>query len=134
MDEISQEIFNLLKGANYKLRLFTQDGHKTLEPSEASRFYVFEKDLMVTVRQDDGSYEVVIQAGNGFNISDHLDLMDSLKKIVHSHLGNFSVRKFDKTLEPKDFKHQNVQESQVFSRPFGTIKTSYVKAPNRDFY
>jgi hypothetical protein len=131
MDEISQEIFNLLKGANYKLRLFTQDGHKTLEPSEASRFYVFEKDLMVTVRQDDGSYEVVIQAGNGFNISDHLDLMDSLKKIVHSHLGNFSVRKFDKTLEPKDFKHQNVQESQVFSRPFGTIKTSYVKAPNR---
>jgi hypothetical protein len=57
--------------------------------------------------------------------------MDSLKKIVHSHLGNFSVRKFDKTLEPKDFKHQNVQESQVFSRPFGTIKTSYVKAPNR---
>lgn len=130
MDDISQELFNILKGANYKLRLFTQDGHKTLEPSEATRFYVFEEDLMVTVRQDDGSYEVVIQAGNGFNISDHLDLMDSLKKIVHSHLGKFSVRKFDKTIEPKDFKHQNVKESQKFSRPFGSIKTSYVKAPN----
>jgi hypothetical protein len=86
---------------------------------------------MVTVRQDDGSYEVVIQAGKSFNISDHLDLMNSLKNVVHKHLGNFSVRKFDKVIEPKDFKHQNVIESQAFSRPFGTIKTSYVKAPNK---
>ena len=52
MDELSEELFNILKGANYKLRLFTGEGVKTLQPKEATRFYAYDQDLMVTLRKE----------------------------------------------------------------------------------
>ena len=43
--ELSTEIFNILKGANIKLKLFDAQGAKTLDPETASRFYAYEDDF-----------------------------------------------------------------------------------------
>jgi len=68
VEQLASEIFAILKGANYKLRLFTADGVKTMDPEEATRFYAYDQDLMVSIRQDEARTEVVVQAGEGYNI------------------------------------------------------------------
>lgn len=111
VDKVAEEIFNVLKGANYKLRLFTSDGIKTTKASEATRFYAYDQDVMVTIRQEDAKIELLVQAGNNYDIPDNRALLDSIKSIAHKSLGEFTVRKFNKKIEPKDFAHQNVTEA-----------------------
>ena len=79
MTNIADEIFNILKGSNYKVRLFTSEGIKTLNPEEATRFYAYDQDLMVTLRQDEAKNEIVVQAGAGYDIPGNKKLLDSVK-------------------------------------------------------
>lgn len=128
MNELSEELFNILKGANYKLRLFTGEGVKTLQPKEATRFYAYDQDLMVTLRKEDAKTEILVQAGQDYDIAGNRKLLDSIKSVAHKNLGEYTVRKFDKKIAPKDFAHQSVVQ-EGFSKPFGSIKTSYIKMP-----
>ena len=44
---LAEELFNVLKGANLKLRLFDTDGQKTLDEDQAARLYAFEDDMLI---------------------------------------------------------------------------------------
>lgn len=127
MNDVSEDIFNILKGAKYKLRLFTEQGKKTLNPEEAHRFYAYDQDLMVTIRKEDTDFEILVQAGKDYDVISNKDLLNSIKKVAHNSLGEYTVRNFDKNITPKDFAHQ---VSEGFSKPFGSVKTSYIQSPN----
>lgn len=130
MNDIANEIFNILKGANYKLRLFTKDGTSTLDDANATRFYAYDQDLMVSLRQKDDNIEIVVQAGTDYDIPGNSELLKSIKTVAHNNLGEFTVRKFNKSITPKDFAHQSVTEGKAFGKAYGSIKTSYIPAPN----
>ena len=108
--QLSQEIFNILKGANIKLKLFDPAGNKTLDPERSARFYAYDKDFLVTIREEDDLTELVVQAGASFNFNEHKDLLDSIKKAGHNAMAEYNIRKFDKNIEPKDFAHDVVNE------------------------
>ena len=42
---LAEELFNILKGANLKLRLFDTNGQKTLEQDTAARLYAYEDEI-----------------------------------------------------------------------------------------
>lgn len=127
MENLAQEIFNILKGANLKLVLYNTAGEKTMEPTEATRFYILDDDLMVSLVMDDGRVETLVQMGKGFELTANKALMASIKSATHKAMGEFTLRKFEKNIEPKNFSHQNVQES--FGKAFGSMKTSYITMP-----
>ena len=127
MEQLAEEIFNILKGANLKLVLYNSAGQKTMEPTEADRFYVINDDLMVTIRLDDSRFEVLVQVGKDFDLNSNRALLSSIKSATHKAMGEFTLRKFNKNIQPKDFAHQSVKES--FSRAHGGIKTSYITMP-----
>lgn len=129
MEDLAVDIFNILKGANFKLKLFNSEGVKTLNPEEANRFYAYDQDLMITIRYEDGKLHTVLQAGEDFNIQQHKDMLNAIKSLTHKKLGQYDIRKFSKNITPKDFSHQSVTESKNFGRAFGSIKTSYVNFP-----
>ena len=101
--ELSTEIFNILKGANIKLKLFDAQGAKTLDPEEASRFYAYEDDFLVTKRVENEDTEIVVQAGVDFSFDKNKAMLDSIKKAGHNAMAEYNVRKFDKNIVPKDF-------------------------------
>ena len=125
MEELAKEIFDILKGSNYKLRLFDISGNQTAEPMEATRFYAYDQDLLVTMRVDDGELAVVVQVGKDYNTSSNFTVIKQLKNAVHNNLGDFTVRKFSKNIEPKDFSHQSITEG-AYGKSYGSVKTSYV--------
>ena len=128
METVSQEIFNIIKGANYDVVLFTEGGEKTLDANAATRFYVSEHDMMISVRSENNKLELVVQLGADFDINANKTLLDSFKSAVHKQMGEYTVKRFDKNIEPKDFSHQSVTEG--FSKAFGSVKTSYVQLEN----
>ena len=128
MATVSEEVFNIIKGANYDVVLFTDSGEKTLDPESAARFYISDNDMMISVRSEDNKLELVVQLGSDFDIAANKTLLDSFKSAVHKRMGEYTVKRFDKNIEPKDFSHQSVTEG--FSRAFGGVKTSYIQLEN----
>lgn len=128
MATVSEEVFNIIKGANYDVVLFTDSGEKTLDPESATRFYISDNDMMISVRSEDNKLELVVQLGSDFDIAANKTLLDSFKSAVHKRMGEYTVKRFDKNIEPKDFSHQSVTEG--FSRAFGGVKTSYIQLEN----
>ena len=108
--QLSQEIFNILKGANIKLKLFDPIGNKTLDPEMSARFYAYDQDFLITIRDEDDQVELVVQAGASFNFNKNKDLLDSIKRAGHNAMAEYTIRKFDKNIEPKDFAHETVKE------------------------
>lgn len=131
MEELANQIFDILKGANYKLRLFTESGIKTINPDEATRFYAYDQGLMISMNINEGQLEVIAQAGDSYDVTKNTELLKAIKVATHKHLGEYTVRKFNKKITPKDFSHQSVKPVvEGFSKAYGTIKTSYVQSPN----
>ena len=101
MEQLAEEIFNILKGANLKLVLYNSAGQKTMEPTAADRFYVINDDLMVTIRLDDSRFEVLVQVGKDFDLNSNRALLSSIKSATHKAMGEFTLRKFNKNIQPK---------------------------------
>ena len=101
-----------------------------MDETEATRFYSYDQDLMVSIRQDNDNVEIVVQAGADYDVPGNSELLKSIRKVAHKNLGEFTVRKFNKSITPKDFAHQSVTEAQAFGKGFGSTRTSYIAAPN----
>jgi len=108
--QLSQEIFNILKGANIKLKLFDPEGNKTLDPESSARFYAYDNDFLITIRDEEDGVELVVQAGASFNFDEHKDVLNSIKNAGHNAMAEYNIRKFDKNIELKDFAHDVVKE------------------------
>jgi hypothetical protein len=83
---------------------------------------------MISLRSEDNKLELLVQVGSDFNIDANKPLLNSFKSAVHKQMGEYTVKRFDKNIEPKDFSHQSVTEG--FSRAFGSVKTSYIQLEN----
>lgn len=127
MDKLALEVFNIIKGSNFNVSLFTSAGQRTLDTEDATRFYLTDDDLMISLRIDDNKTELVVQAGKDFDVIKNKSFLNSLKSAVHKYMGEFTVRRFDKNITPKDFSHQSIAEG--YSKAFGSIKTSYIQLP-----
>jgi len=124
--QLSNEIFNILKGANVKLKLFDPMGNKTLDPELSARFYAYDNDFLVTIREEEDEVELVVQAGASFNFDKHKDVLDSIKQAGHNAMAEYSIRKFDKNIEPKDFAHDVVKEDDRTEKAMKDMQPSAV--------
>jgi len=124
--QLSQEIFNILKGANIKLKLFDPMGNKTLDPELSARFYAYDNDFLVTIREEEDGVELVVQAGASFNFNEHKDLLNSIKKAGHNAMAEYNIRKFDKNIELKYFAHDVVKEDDRTEKAMKDMQPSAV--------
>lgn len=124
MESLSTEIFNILKGAGYKIRLYGDNGKETLDTEEATRLYAVNQNLIVTIVEEDNKLEAIVKVGNNFDIKNNRDILNAIKAVTHKRLGEYTMRKFDKNIAPKDAVNEG------FSRAEGSTKTSYIKLEN----
>ena len=94
--DISEKVFNLLKGHGFELKTFDQDGKIVLDPQEGTRFVCDEPNVLVRV--DDLEKEISMQTSEDF--ADH-NLRNLLKELAQDSLLSFDFRVFDKQLKPK---------------------------------
>ena len=94
--DISEKVFNLLKGHGFDIKTFDKDGKIVIDPQEGTRFVSDEPNILVRI--DDMEKEISLQTSEDF--ADH-NLRNLLKELAQDSLLSFDFRVFDKQLKPK---------------------------------
>jgi len=127
-EQISEKVFNLLKGFGFKIESFDKEGKITVNPAEATRFVVQEPNILVRV---DNSNDTII-LNTSADLSEH-ELRPMLKNLSQDYLLNFDYKVFDKKIKAKGEQADIVRNSEKdmadvmegFDTMTGSTKTSY---------
>ena len=123
-DNLSEELFQVLKGSGKTLTLYGDDGNKTYEPKKARRVFATPDNIMVSVVEAGSDSEVKLYLSQSTDVRNISKLINTLRQITTRYNVLFNVRKYGRELQPKDFAYQaSVTEAAMW----GTTKTSYQK-------
>ena len=127
---IADKIFDFIKAFGEDVVLFTQEGESTLDSAQAKRFYLKDSKVMVHFDTNESKSEIRVSYGGERPIQEFRKLFAGLKAIAHKNLIEFSLQKFSKQIEPKDFAYQGTvamqqQTMESYGKPYGYTKTSY---------
>lgn len=131
VNALASKVFGLLRGHGYTLVMYTVDGSETLDPESARRFFVSVPTTMVTI--DESSERIIMSLSNEIELKDVHVLSSQLKRLANEYLLNYTVKKFNKSIQPRDFAYQAKIEkektmeglNESISRMFGSKLTSY---------
>jgi hypothetical protein len=118
-DNLSEELFQLLKGSGKSLILYDATGNKTYEPKKARRVFALPDNLMVSVVEAGDDSSVKLYLSQSTDIKHISKLINTLRQVSTRYNVIFDVRKFERDIKPKDFAFQ-VNEAM-----WGSTRTSY---------
>lgn len=129
IEKLADRVFKLLKGNGYGIQIFSEDGDETAIPSEGTRFFVKNPNLMVSVSED----EIQVNKNSSLSVDEIGSLEKALKLLANESLVNYTIRNFGKEINARAYSYQakehkkmknKVSEAQL-SKLSGFRKTSY---------
>ena len=69
-ETIAENIFKILKGNGYKIKIFTDEGENTVDPQAARRFYIPDLGSMVNLDETDSKRELRVSVNQNTDISE----------------------------------------------------------------
>ena len=106
VEQISEQIFKIVKGFGHAIVLFTDDGKKTSNPEEARRFFVKDNQMMINFIADETTSEIVVNLSKDIDIKTIKPLLSSLRNLANRYIIEYTVKTFGKSIAPKDFAYQ----------------------------
>ncbi len=136
-DKIAQDVFNILKGNGYDLKIFTDEGESTVDPQSARRFYIAKLGSMVNLDETDSKREIRVSVNQNTDIKEFKDTLALLKNLANRNVIEYTLKSFTKAIEPKDqdYQAQKVRDmkqdvSEGISAAYGSSKSSYQQLEN----
>ena len=125
---IGENIFNILKGYGYTIRMYDEAGSKVINPGEATRFFVTDNNIIIHATVE----EIKVHLGKEVEFSDFRDTINTIKHLAKKYMIDFNLKKFGHRLEPKDYIFDLDKEADMkditessFSKSYGSSKSSY---------
>ena len=131
-ENISNEIFKILKGSGQTIRLFTDEGENTVDASSARRFYLPSLGSMVNLDETDSTRELRVSVNQNTDLDAFKDTLFQLKNLANRSIIEYTLKGFTKQITPKDqdYQAQKVRDMKIeegISPAYGTSKSSYQK-------
>ena len=132
--QVSEKIFNLLKGFGYEVKTFDVEGNNKVNPQESTRFVVEEPNILV--RLDLNKNSIILNTSE--DLTDH-KVRPMLKELSKDYLLNFDYNVFGKRLKPKGELQDAEKNSEKdmadvmeasLGKLSGSTKTSYQPLEN----
>lgn len=129
-ENISNEIFKILKGSGQTIRLFTDEGENTVDPSTARRFYMPKLGSMVNLEETESAREIKVSVNQNTELDNFKDTLYQLKNLANRSVIEYTLKNFTKAITPKDqdYQAQKVRDMKIdegISPAYGTSKSSY---------
>ena len=130
---VAEKMFKILKGNGHELKLYTDEGADTVDPSEARRFFLIDTGTMVSLDETDNRREVKVSLGQGVEYADLKDTLYQIKNLANRSIIEYTLKQYSKQIEPKDFDYQaqKVRDMNVVNEAigaaYGSTKSSYQK-------
>ena len=136
-DKIAQDVFNILKGNGYDIKIFTDEGENTVDPQSARRFYIVKLGSMVNLDETDSKREIRVSVNQNTDIREFKDTLALLKNLANRNVIEYTLKSFTKAIEPKDqdYQAQKVRDmkqdvSEGIGAAYGSSKSSYQQLEN----
>ena len=131
-ENISNEIFKILKGSGQTIRLFTDEGENTVDASSARRFYLPDLGSMVNLDETDSTRELRVSVNQNTDLDKFKDTLFQLKNLANRSIIEYTLKGFTKQITPKDqdYQAQKVRDMKIdegIGAAYGTSKSSYQK-------
>ena len=81
-ETVSDNIFKILKGNGYALKLFTDEGESTVDPAKARRFFVQEMGAMVNLDETESTREIRVSVNQNTEVSRLKPTLEQLKNLA----------------------------------------------------
>tara|TARA_B110000046_G_scaffold33972_1_gene36587 strand:- start:2626 stop:3990 length:1365 start_codon:yes stop_codon:yes gene_type:complete len=136
-EKIAEDIFKILKGNGHNIKIFTDEGENTVDPTAARRFYIPNLGSMINLDETDSKREIRISINANTDISEFKDTLALLKNLANRSIVEYTLKSFTKAIEPKDQDYQaqkardmkqDVQEG--IGAAYGSSKSSYQQLEN----
>jgi hypothetical protein len=102
-ENIAEKLFKVIKGFGHTIVLFTDDGKKTIDPTEARRFFATDLQMMVNLIVDETTKEIAVNLSKDTDINEVKPMLNSIRTLANQFILNYTVKTFGKTIGPKDF-------------------------------
>ena len=136
-ETIANDIFKILKGNGYSIKIFTDEGENTVDPQAARRFYIPELGSMVNLDETDSKRELRVSVNQNTDISKFKDTLGLLKNLANQNVIEYTLKSFTKEITPKDqdYQAQKVRDmkqdvNEGISPAYGSSKSSYQQLEN----
>jgi hypothetical protein len=110
-ENIAEKLFKVIKGFGHPIVLFTDDGKKTIDPTEARRFFATDLQMMVNLIVDETTKEIAVNLSKDTDISEVKPMLNSIRTLANQFILNYTVKTFGKTIGPKDFSFMAKQQT-----------------------
>ena len=133
---VAEKIFKILKGNGHNLKLYTDDGTDTVDPTEARRFFMPDTSTMISLDETDNRREVKVSIGANTELNELKDTLYQVKKLANQSIIEYTLKQYTKAIEPKDFDYQAQkvrdmnQVNEAIGAAYGSTKSSYQKLEN----
>ena len=136
-ETIANDIFKILKGNGYSIKIFTDEGENTVDPQAARRFYIPELGSMVNLDETDAKREIRVSVNQNTELSLFKDTLALLKNLANRNVIEYTLKSFTKEITPKDqdYQAQKVRDmkqevNEGISPAYGSSKSSYQQLEN----
>jgi len=135
-EKIAEDIFKILKGNGHNIKIFTDEGENTIDPTAARRFYIPSLGSMINLDETDTKREIRVSVNANTDINEFKDTLGLLKNLANRSIVEYTLKSFTKAIEPKDQDYQaqkardmkQVQEG--IGAAYGSSKSSYQQLEN----
>ena len=109
--DLAEKIFSLLKGNNFKIQIYDQQGTEVVDPSLGRRFFVLNPNIMITINEEDNC----IEFNKGKSVDNDIGaLQDGIKRLADEFLMNSAIKVYGKSIHPRDYAYQaKIQKDSV---------------------
>ena len=136
-DKIAENIFKILKGNGYDIKIFTDEGETTIDPNSARRFYIPSLGSMVNLDETDSKREIRVSVNANTDLDQFKDTLGLLKNLANQSIVEYTLKSFTKSITPKDqdYQAQKARDmkqdvSEGISPAYGSSKSSYQQLEN----
>lgn len=100
-ERLSEKTYGTLMGYHFEVKMYTELGATTIDPTEATKFFVVDPQMLVTIDREEGRITLALSSDEEFKNTKKLQ--GRLKALANEFLVNYTVRNYGKAIVPRDF-------------------------------
>jgi len=133
---VAEKMFKILKGNGHDLKLYTDEGADTVDPSAARRFYIIDNGTMISLDETDNTRNIKVSLGSNVDHQSIKETLGQIKSLANRSIIEYTLKNYSRNIEPKDFDYQAQKVKDMnkvnegIGPAYGSSKSSYQKLEN----
>ena len=107
--KVGNDIFDILNGLGFRIKMFNEEGKISTDAEESTRFYSESPNIMISIEPEDNI--IKLARGSAHTVEEMEPIRKRIKELAGDSLMKFEYKIFNKNITPKDQAYQIKRET-----------------------